>query len=118
MPILTKRVYDPQEPADGLRLLVMRYWPRGIAKTKVDRWDRGLAPSVELLRALRSGVIAWDEYTRRFLWEMQHRADAVAAINALLEQVRTETVTLLCWCKDPLHCHRTLLKQIVEQSQP
>ena len=116
MPILTKRVYEPRESSDGFRLLVMRYWPRGIAKARIDGWNKGLSPSIELLRGLRSGDIAWQEYVHRFLWEMESRDDAVVAISLLREQARTEIVTLLCWCKDFLHCHRTLLKGIVEQS--
>ena len=116
MPVLTKRVYEPREPSDGSRLLVMRYWPRGIAKARIDGWNKGLSPSIELLRGLRSGDIAWQEYVRSFLWEMESRDDAVVAISLLREQARTEIVTLLCWCNNFLYCHRTLLNGIVEQS--
>ncbi len=118
MPLLAKRVYDPPSPDDGHRLLIMRRWPRGIAKAKVDAWDRGLAPSIELLTDFRRGLVSWDEYTRRYLWEMGSRPDAIEAVAALRGRVRGETVTLLCGCADPEHCHRTLLRELLEAPAP
>ena len=114
MPLLTKRVYESPSPDDGLRLLIMRRWPRGIARGKVDAWDRGLAPSLELLTDFRRGLVSWGEYTLRYLWEMGNRADSIEAVAALRRRTSTETVTLLCGCVDPDHCHRTLLRNLVE----
>ncbi|MCH8848994.1 MAG: DUF488 family protein, partial [Chloroflexi bacterium] len=65
MPIRTKRIYDAPSPDDGHRLLVMRVWPRGVRKDRVDGWDRGLAPSRELLTDLRSEAIDWPAFARR-----------------------------------------------------
>ena len=59
MPIQTKRIYDAPSPSDGHRLLVMRVWPRGVRKDRVDAWDRGLAPSTELLADYRAKTIDW-----------------------------------------------------------
>lgn len=30
--IKTKSIYDPKEENDGIRILITRYWPRGIKK--------------------------------------------------------------------------------------
>ena len=114
MPIQTKRIYDAPSPGDGHRLLVMRVWPRGVRKDRVDAWDRGLAPSRELLTDLRSEAIEWPAFARRFDNEMAQREDSVAALASLRERVRSETVTLLCWEADGTMCHRTLLKALVE----
>ena len=32
MPVQIKRVYDDAEKADGLRVLVDRFWPRGVSR--------------------------------------------------------------------------------------
>ena len=42
-----KRIYEPAGKDDGLRVLVDRLWPRGIAKKKarIDLWLRDLSPS-------------------------------------------------------------------------
>src|SRR3990170_3427655 len=53
--IRTKRVYDPPSPEDGLRLLVMRLWPRGVSKAAVDGWEPGLGPRRQRLPAYRRG---------------------------------------------------------------
>ncbi len=115
MPIATKRIYDPPSPDDGHRLLVMRYWPRGVRKERVDAWDRGLAPSRELLGDLNSGAIERLEYRKRFRWEMANRPDSVASMVTLRELAKDGTVTLLCWCPDEERCHRGLLREIIEE---
>jgi uncharacterized protein YeaO (DUF488 family) len=113
MPILTKRIYEPTERADGHRLLIMRYWPRGIHKDRVDAWEWGLAPTRELLADYRTEVIDWPEYERRYRHEMATRLDSIVAFQALLQRCANETVTVICGCKDETRCHRTLLKALV-----
>ena len=51
MDIATKRIYDPAAADDGHRVLIMRLWPRGIRKERVDVWLKELGPVPELLRA-------------------------------------------------------------------
>jgi len=48
--IKVKRVYDPIEKDDGVRILVDRIWPRGIKKDKIDIWLKDIAPNNELRR--------------------------------------------------------------------
>ena len=107
----TKRVYDSASPDDGERVLVMRLWPRGVRKEAVDRWEKELGPSVELLQAYRAGEITWAEFARRYRSEVRKKPE-------LLESVRKRaphgTVTLLCGCEDESRCHRTLLREIIE----
>src|SRR2546430_17186299 len=64
--IAAKRVYDPASRADGTRVLIMRLWPRGIRKSRVDLWLRELGPVIELLRAFRGGKVDWAEYRRLY----------------------------------------------------
>ncbi len=109
--IKTKRVYDPPARDDGERLLVMRLWPRGVRKDSVDRWEKELAPSVELLRAYRAGGMAWSEFARRYRAGLRGKREL---LEALSKRARCRTVTLLCGCADEAHCHRTLLKELVE----
>lgn len=106
--IRTKRVYEPAARGDGTRVLVMRYWPRGIQKAKVDRWLRELAPVIPLLRAFLDGKIGWAEYRRRYLAGLAREEvqKPLAEVRALARRGR---VTLLCGCPDPARCHRTLL---------
>lgn len=106
--IVTKRIYDPSDPSDGTRVLIMRLWPRGIRKERVDRWLKELGPVKELLRAFLDKTIDWEGYTPRYLagLERPEAQAAIAEVRALAEQGR---VTLLCGCADERHCHRSLL---------
>ena len=114
MPLRTKRIYDPPSPDDGFRLLIMRLWPRGIRKDLTDAWDRGLAPSRELLAEFNAGTVDSPAYRQRFLHEMATRPDSIEALASLRALVDTQTVTLLCSCKDENRCHRRLVRELIE----
>jgi uncharacterized protein YeaO (DUF488 family) len=113
--IAARRVYDPPAASDGTRVLIMRYWPRGIRKDRVGVWLRELAPVIPLLRAYLDGKITWAQYTPRYLAGLE-RPEAQAALAELRALARRGRVTLLCGCPDPARCHRTLLQQYVQES--
>lgn len=106
--IAIKRIYEPADPADGTRVLIMRLWPRGIRKDRVTMWRKELGPVKELLRDFLDKKIDWPTYTRRYLagLERPEAQDAIAEVRAL---AKTGQVTLLCGCADETHCHRSLL---------
>jgi len=120
MPIKTKRWDDPVDPDDGFRLLICRYRPRGLPKDQEtwDAWNANLGPSKELHAAAygKKGLqLNWVEYRRRYLAEMKSQT---AAIDELARRAAGgETITLLCSsaCERESRCHRSLLKELVEQ---
>ena len=107
--IAAKRVYEPPVAADGTRVLIMRYWPRGIRKEKVDVWLRELAPVIPLLRAYLDGKITWEQYVPRYR-EGLTRPEAQAALAEARALAAKGPITLLCGCADPARCHRSLLR--------
>lgn len=118
--IHTKRWNDAAEPDDGFRLLICRYRPRGVRKSDEtwDAWWPDLGPS----RALHADFygkhgppLTWPEYKRRYLAEIKERGDRIAELARRI--AAGETITLLCSsaCHDPQHCHRTLLKGLIEK---
>ena len=108
--VRAKRVYDPPAGADGARVLVMRLWPRGIRKDRVDLWLKELGPVVPLLRAYRAGTLGWAEYRRRYLDGLA-RPEAQEAVDRVRQLALKGTVTLLCGCPDEARCHRSLLQK-------
>ena len=108
--VATRRVYDPPAAGDGTRVLIMRYWPRGIRREAVDVWLRELAPVIPLLRSFLDAEITWAQYVPRYLAGLR-RAEAQAALGELRELAGRGPVTLLCGCADPQRCHRTLLQR-------
>lgn len=110
--VRAKRVYDPSSPDDGLRVLTMRLWPRGIAKARVDVWLKELGAELPNLRAYKAGTIDWPEMDRRYRAGLAApaAAEALAKLRAL---ARDQTVTVMCGCEDESRCHRGILKQIL-----
>src|SRR2546421_474961 len=85
MPIKTKRWNDPREAGDGFRLLVCRYRPRALPKSKEtwDDWWKDLGPSRELhadFYGKHGAPIGWEEYRRRYLEEMRAQNDRIAQL--------------------------------------
>jgi len=112
--IATKRIYEPADPADGTRVLIMRLWPRGIRRDRVTMWRKELGPVKELLRDFLDKKIDWPTYTGRYLagLERPEAQEAIAEVQALAEHGR---VTLLCGCADQAHCHRSLLAAYLQE---
>jgi uncharacterized protein YeaO (DUF488 family) len=117
--IRTRRWNDPTEPEDGLRILVCRYRPRGLAKADEtwDAWMPNLGPSKELHASVygKKGLpLTWPAYRLAYLREMRAQRDAIAE---LAQRVRGgQTITLLCSsaCQRESRCHRILLKGLIE----
>ncbi len=112
-----------REDDDGFRLLICRYRPRALPKKKEtwDLWWSQLGPSKELHAAFygKHGqtAITWEEYRQRYLDEMkgEQQQESIAILAEKI--VAGNTITLLCSsaCTDAAHCHRTLLKQLIEE---
>jgi uncharacterized protein YeaO (DUF488 family) len=125
----TKRLKQPVDSSDGTRILITRYRPRGVPKGQEtwEVWDKRLAPSVELLdawygkhRVGRKVVqrdlppISWNEYSVRFCLEMEHQDSRAALLDYGKRSEQGEIITLLCYCENEEHCHRSLLKSLIE----
>jgi len=66
----------------------------------------------------RGPAISLEAYRRRYLEEMREQKDRIAR---LAQRVAAgERLALLCSsaCVDPLRCHRTLLKKLIEAAAP
>jgi uncharacterized protein YeaO (DUF488 family) len=105
----TKRVYEPRDADDGLRVLVMRLWPRGIRKQAIDLWLKELGAGVASLRAWKAGAIDWPEMAKRYVEGLAAPA-AAAELRQLAALAKRRTVTILCSCADESECHRGILK--------
>lgn len=113
--IRVRRVYDPPEAADGLRILVDRLWPRGLAKqaAHLDVWARDLAPSPALRRWFGHDPAHWSEFQRRYRLELQENAAALAALRA---RIGGGTATLLTATRDAGHSHAHVLEAVLRDS--
>src|SRR5436309_14291030 len=102
--IRLKRVYEPAAPADGVRFLVDRLWPRGLRKSeaRLDAWLREVAPSGQLRKWFAHQPMKWVEFQRRYAAELRAQPDVWKPIA---DAARRGTVTLLFAARDEEHNH-------------
>ncbi|HEX8968095.1 MAG TPA: DUF488 family protein [Chloroflexota bacterium] len=105
-------VRDGEQPP--LRVLITRYWPRGVRGDRVDAWLKDAAPSRDLLRAYRDASLAWDDFEARYRTEILTERPSVLDELRRLEQQHGEVV-LLCYERLPPaeHCHRLSLLDLL-----
>ena len=106
-------------PEDGTRILVMRYWPRGVKRDQFHSWMRDLAPSKDLLKWCKAdhGGASLEPAVYYRTWRAWYVGEMLEHFQ-LIEQLRQrheagETITLLCGCHDPAMCHRSVLGQLI-----
>lgn len=100
--VRVRRIYDQAEDQDGIRVLVDRTWPRGVAKANVnlDEWCKTVAPSTALRKWYRHDPAKFEEFRRRYHAELDNpdQADALQHLRNLADDHR---LTLLTATKDP-----------------
>lgn len=107
-----KTIYDKAEDSDGERILVMRYWPRGVPKSKIDLWIKELGTEPELIRKWKAKKISWAEFKREYKKSLKGKEQL---LEELARKAKNSKITLLCSCKDAEKCHRTVLASEVEK---
>jgi uncharacterized protein YeaO (DUF488 family) len=126
----TKSIQTPKQNSDGLRILVARFRGRGVPSTAYDVWMANLGPSERLLRDYLGGRLSWAEYTKRYQAELfdpgglDERNQTIKnhgqkfTLRLIKELARREPVTLLCHCDETeAHCHRHLLKKLIDSAR-
>lgn len=110
----SKTIYDPPEPSDGERILVMRLWPRGVSKEKlkIAAWKKELGTEPDLIKKWKGGSIAWNDLAKEYRASLKGKE---ALLIELAKEAKKGTLTLLCSCKDEKHCHRYLLREAIEK---
>jgi uncharacterized protein YeaO (DUF488 family) len=109
--IKVKRVYDPLEKDDGIRILVDRLWPRGIRGDQIDVWLKDVAPSDELRRWYNHEPDKWEEFKRRYFEELSRNPK----VEILLQLIKKgNNVTLLYASKSPYN-NAVALKEYLEK---
>jgi uncharacterized protein YeaO (DUF488 family) len=110
--IRIKRAYDPVGRDDGLRILIDRLWPRGIAKSKLklDAWVKHLAPSNALRQWYRHDPEKFTEFRKRYLAELKAQGEGLDQLRAT---VKGRSVTLLTATKELDLSHATVLRELL-----
>ncbi len=115
MRLAVRRAYDGPEPADGIRVLVDRLWPRGLSRERaaLDDWLREVAPSDGLRRWYGHDPDRFAEFAVRYRAELSDAAHA-DALDRLRGYLRSGPVTLLTAVRDLALSHATVLAAAME----
>ncbi|WP_217242742.1 DUF488 domain-containing protein [Streptomyces sp. AC555_RSS877] len=115
MSVRVRRVYEPPEPEDGVRVLVDRLWPRGLSKdaARVDEWPKALTPSTELRRWYHAGEGSYEEFGRRYEAELA-APEAIELLDRVRGLAAKGAVTLLTAAKSPEQSHAAVLARLLQ----
>lgn len=110
-----KRIYEPAEKSDGIRILVDRLWPRGVSKEKahLDAWFKDIAPSDTLRKDFHHNPTMWNEFQKKYTEELSTKSELIKQIKM---KTRTTTVTLLFGAKDTEHNQAVVLKKYIDDN--
>lgn len=114
--IKVKRIYEPAENSDGIRVLVDRVWPRGVNKEQAQLtvWMKEVAPSTELRKWFGHLPERFVEFTNRYKTELSSDL-AQKHIEQLLSWAKEDVVTLLYSAKDKQYNQAEVLKNYLER---
>jgi uncharacterized protein YeaO (DUF488 family) len=112
-----KRAYERASPADGIRILVDRLWPRGLSRADaaIDRWAKDLSPSTALRKWFGHDPARWEEFCRRYATEL---LDHPAQLEELRALALAGPVTLVFSARDEAHNDAVALRALVLQRRP
>jgi uncharacterized protein YeaO (DUF488 family) len=115
--IRCRRAYEEPREDDGVRVLVDRYWPRGVSKEELelDAWRKELAPSDELREWFDHDPDRWKAFRERYHRELEARGEAV---EGLLEAHRAAgTLTLVYAARDTGHNNAVALRDYLRHRE-
>ncbi|MFZ0510602.1 MAG: DUF488 family protein [Candidatus Nitrosopolaris sp.] len=113
-----KSLKEPTSGDDGLRIMIARYRKRYLPKHEENwnEWWKDLAPSKVLFKEfMQDKKISWSEYEGKFRLEIRNNPKSLNALSTLRTLIKDKSVTILCHCIDEKHCHRSLIKQMIEE---
>lgn len=114
--IKDKSIYDPVEPGDGYRVLVMTVVrdPAIFEQHNYDLWMRSLGPTRDSLQRWWDGKIDTPQFNAELRQDVSRRA--LARLHAL--ERKHGTVTVLCRERRPEPCHRYELVKLYRELYP
>ncbi|WP_414439323.1 DUF488 domain-containing protein [Burkholderia sp. 22PA0106] len=121
MSIRVVRLGSPREPGEGVRIGTVRRPPRGVPKAEFatrdyyDVWLPVLAPSEALVKAAHAADTdaKWHAFSRSFRAEMA-KGEAGKVLDLLAALSHGSDFSIGCYCEDEAHCHRGILRRLLE----
>ena len=117
------RLGSPREPGEGTRIGTVRRPPRGVPREEFasrdyyDVWFPNLAPTTETMKLGQAAEsdADWSRFVKAYRKEMaepgpRRDIDLLAALS------RTADFSVGCYCEDEDRCHRSVLRELLEEA--
>jgi uncharacterized protein YeaO (DUF488 family) len=117
--VMTARVYDAPAPADGVRVLVDRVWPRGLSKERanIGEWCKQVAPSTELRKWYGHEPSRFADFARRYRTELKD-AERSIALEHLRALALADRLTLVTATKTLEISQAAVLADVIREGSP
>jgi uncharacterized protein YeaO (DUF488 family) len=124
MAIRVVRLGTPRSKHEGIRIGTVRRPPRGVRKSDYARrdfydvWLPELAPSQALVSWALSEAWTpgrWATFVRKYRHEMR-QPPAARLLTLLAAMSKTGGLSVGCYCEDAERCHRTVLRDLLEEA--
>jgi uncharacterized protein YeaO (DUF488 family) len=114
--VKVRRIYEDPLETDGIRILVDRLWPRGLAKERagIDEWCKVVAPSPMLRKWYAHDPRLFEEFSRRYRTELE-APKAAAALGRLYTLADRGPLTLLTATKEPSLSEAAVLSALINE---
>ena len=122
MAIRVVRLGSDRTADEGTRIGTVRRPPRGVPKTEFasgnwyDVWYPNLAPSVDTMKLGQSAETPaqWNAFTRKYRTEMA-TPENVRNLELLAALSHRSDFSVGCYCEDESHCHRSVLRELLQE---
>lgn len=113
-----KRIYEPESPDDGYRILVDRLWPRGMSKVKADLsdWDKQVAPTPDLRKSFHDRQITYEQFRDAYEKELSANPAYAELADIVRKQLDAQNVTLLFASKDESENNAEVLLELLQKT--
>ena len=118
MVLKLKRIYDGTSKNDGYRILVDRFYPRGLTKQKANYrlWAKDVAPSTELIKWFHENPEKrWKQFKSKYLKELNTKEKKEALYDLIDEIDKHSVVTLLYGSKNEDHNNAIVLLEKIRR---
>jgi len=122
MAIRIVRLGTKRAAGEGLRIGTVRRPPRGVPKSQFaaqnwyDVWFPNLAPSVETMKMAQNASTEpeWRAFAKRYRAEMS-TPENTRTLDVLAALSHSANFSVGCYCENEAHCHRSLLRMLLEE---
>lgn len=122
MAIRVVRLGSDRAAGEGTRIGTVRRPPRGVPKAGFssgnwyDVWYPNLAPSAQTMKLGQAAETPaqWRAFTRKYRAEMATPENA-RNLELLAALSHRSDFSVGCYCEDESHCHRSVLRELLQE---